>query len=89
MREVIPAQRFGLGQLKRSAITGGWGPVGDGFLTRQLAIVTMPDGTQFGVAVGVRTAGGFDRGKSDLAKVAAWVGPQTAARHGGRCPAKT
>lgn len=85
MGEVIPEQRFGLGRLKGSAIKGGWGPVSNGYLTRQLAIITMADGTQFGVSVAVRTVKGFDRGKSDLARVADWVAPQLAARDGGRC----
>ena len=86
MGRVIPEQRFGLGRLTGSAIKGGWGPVGNGYLTRRLAIITMADGTQFGVSVAVRTVQGFDRGKADLAKVADWLALQLAAREGGRCP---
>ncbi len=88
MSQVVPDQRFGLGRLPRTAFKGGWGPVARGYLTRQLAIVTLPDGSQVGVAVAVRTSSGFARGKADLTRIAAWLGSQLRRLEGGRCPAR-
>ena len=88
MTRIDPEQRFGVGTYPRTAFKGGWGPVESGYLTRQLAIVTMADGTGFGVSLAVRTAGGFDRGRSDLTRVARWLAPQLASLRGGRCPGK-
>jgi len=37
MGEVVAAQRFGMGTLKRAAVKGGWGPVSNGYLTTRMA----------------------------------------------------
>ncbi|SDS45601.1 hypothetical protein SAMN04488543_1764 [Friedmanniella luteola] len=86
MRKVVPAQSWGLGTLDEVAFKGGWGPVGRGYLVRQLAVVTLSDGRQVGVAIAVHAGSGFDRGTRDLTRITRWLEPRLDRLDGGRCP---
>lgn len=87
MRQITPSQAFGVGTIKRkTAYKGGWGPVSGGYLVRQLAVITMPDGRSFGVAIGVRSRDGFTRGTQDLTRIATWLAPRLTELDGGTCP---
>lgn len=89
MRAITPSQAFGVGTIKRNtAYKGGWGPVSGGYLVRQMAVITMPDGASFGVAIGVRSRDGYTRGTKDLTRIATWLSPQLSRLDGGTCPKK-
>lgn len=86
MGKVTKSQRWGLGQLPRTSFKGGWGPVGRGYLVRQLGIITLPDGSAVGVAIAVSSPRGFDRGTQDLTTIARWLGGRVGSVEGGTCP---
>jgi hypothetical protein len=80
MREVIPEQRWGLGEARfdphwRVAMKGGWGPESDSgaYLVRQAGVVE--DGAS-GVAVAMiaeADSGSFEAGTSNLTRIASWL----------------
>jgi len=86
MGKVTKSQRWGLGQLPRTSFKGGWGPVGRGYLVRQLGIITLSDGSAVGVAIAVSSPRGFDRGTEDLTTIARWLGKRVGSLEGGACP---
>lgn len=87
MREIPASQAFGVGTIKReAAYKGGWGPVSGGYLVRQMAVITMPNGSSFGVTIAVRSRDGFTRGTKDLTRIATWLSPQLSRFDGGTCP---
>lgn len=88
MGQITRSQRWGLGQLPRTRFKGGWGPVGRGYLVRQLGVITLPDGSKVGVAIAVSSPRGFERGTRDLTTVARWLGTRVDDLDGGRCPRK-
>lgn len=86
MGKVTKSQRWGLGQLPRTSFKGGWGPVGRGYLVRQLGIITLPDGSAVGVAIAVSSPRGFTRGTQDLTTIARWLSGSVGRLDGGTCP---
>jgi hypothetical protein len=86
MGQVTPSQRWGLGQIPGARFKGGWGPVGRGYLVRQLGIVTLSDGSKLGIAIAVSSPRGFSRGTQDLTTISRWLARRPSALHGGRCP---
>ena len=77
MNQVVTGQRWGLGSTGRAAqFKAGWGPgispgSGDGWLDRQMGIVTI-DGKPIAVAIAT-TAGDHGTGTANLTKIAGWV----------------
>jgi hypothetical protein len=86
MGQVTTSQRWGLGHVPRTRFKGGWGPVGRGYLVRQLGIVTLPDGSRLGVAIAVSSPRGFARGTRDLTTISRWLARRVNGLDGGRCP---
>lgn len=75
MRQVIPAQRWGLGRLDDATFKGGWGPEeGGSYLVRQLGVVTLR-GRRVAVAVAA-LADSFDHGVDVLDELAGWLATQ-------------
>jgi hypothetical protein len=79
MRDVSPAQRWGLGSIGASpAFKGGWGPgvspgVGSGYLDRQMGVVTL-NGQRVAVAIAaLPSAGSHQAGIAALDAVSSWV----------------
>jgi hypothetical protein len=76
MEEVIPEQRWGLGEAGFDdgvgvAFKGGWGPESGGYLVRQDGIVD--DGTA-GVAVAlIAQSSSYEAGAADLTRLATWL----------------
>jgi hypothetical protein len=81
MEDVIPEQRWGLGEASfasgdRVGMKGGWGPdseAGGGYLVRQSGFV---QGSQGGVAVAmiaIDESGSYPAGAADLTKMAQWL----------------
>ncbi|MBK9102875.1 MAG: hypothetical protein IPM90_15620 [Austwickia sp.] len=88
MGRISAGQRWGLGVLGGSArFKGGWGPdPGGAYLVRQLGVLTLPGGTQVGVAIASRPASGsFRDGTAALTAVARWLSSQAGSFTGGRC----
>jgi hypothetical protein len=83
MRGVAPVQRWGVQSIPGTAVKGGWGPDGDGYDVRQMALVPTPRGT-FGLAMGTR-APTFEAGQRVLNRVGAWVRANLATLPAGRC----
>lgn len=79
MGQIVRSQRFGLGQVPRTGLArsprfkGGWGPIGRGYLVRQLGIVTLADGTTYGVAIAAYSPRGYAAATRDLDRVARWL----------------
>lgn len=71
MRRVSGSQRWGFWNLPGAAVKGGWGPVGHGYLVRQIAVVAAGDG-QVGVGALVQSAT-FESGQRDLDIIADWA----------------
>lgn len=86
MGRITPSQRWGLGQRPGTRFKGGWGPVGSGYLVRQLGVVTLPDGSEAGVAIAVSSPDGFTRGTRDLTRINRWLTRRLGAVTGGHCP---
>ena len=86
MGQVTPSQRWGLGHVRDTSFKGGWGPVGRGYLVRQLGIVTRPDGTAVGLAIAVSSPDGFARGTRDLTRISRWLDGRLGTLGGGTCP---
>jgi hypothetical protein len=90
MGQITTSQRWGLGhvkgaQFKRTQFKGGWGPIGSGYLVRQLGVVTLSDGRMYGVSIGVWSPDGFTRGTQDLTRVATWLQSHLAQLPAGHC----
>lgn len=68
MRSVGRNQQWGFWSIPGSAVKGGWGPVGNGYLVRQIAVVPAGDGYA-GVAALVQ-ARSFEAGQRDLDTIA-------------------
>lgn len=73
MGHVTSSQQWGLGQINVARFKGGWGPEGSGYLVRQLGVISRTDGSQFGVAIAVRSPQGFGAGTTDLSLIAGWL----------------
>ncbi len=86
MSAVVPDQRWGLGRIPGAAFKGGWGPVGRGYLVRQVGVIPTGQGRYVGVAVIVQ-AGSFAQGTADLDRIARWLQPRLRGMTGGQCPA--
>jgi hypothetical protein len=76
MGEVVPAQRWGLGNLAEARFKGGWGPgrspgAADGWLERQLGLVSLGDGE---LAVAIATdAPSHELAINNLDEIARWL----------------
>ena len=84
MGHITPSQRWGLGQVHGAKFKGGWGPVGNGYLVRQMGTIRLSDGRTYGVAIAVR-ADRFAQGTRDLDRVAHWLAKRVDQIPGGRC----
>ncbi len=73
MGQITTSQRWGLGHVRGARFKGGWGPVGKGYLVRQLGVVVLPDGRTYGVSIAVWSPKGFSRATRDLTRVANWL----------------
>ena len=85
MGKITRSQRWGLGKVGRTTFKGGWGPVGRGYLVRQLGIIALPDGRTYGVAIAVWSPRGFSRGTRDLSTIARWLGARVHEIRAGHC----
>lgn len=76
MEEVVPEQRWGLGEAGfdsslQVAMKGGWGPESSGYLVRQAGL--LRDGAS-GVAVTIIAQDGtYEAGAADLTRIATWL----------------
>jgi hypothetical protein len=86
MSQITRSQRWGLGHVPGTSFKGGWGPVGRGYLVRQLGIVTLSDGSKLGVAIAVSAPHGFTRGTRDLTTIGRWLARRVNSLDGGSCP---
>lgn len=81
MEEVIPEQRWGLGEAGfppgwRVAMKGGWGPEGSDsgpYLVRQSGIVEDGTGAIAIAMIAMDESGTYEAGAADLTQVAAWL----------------
>jgi beta-lactamase class A len=81
MENVIPEQRWGLGEAGfpaswRVAMKGGWGPdadAGGSYLVRQSGIVENDDGGIAVAMIAIDDSGSYEAGAADLTKVAQWL----------------
>lgn len=81
MEEVIPEQRWGLGEAGfpsgwRVAMKGGWGPEGSAsgpYLVRQSGIVEDGSGALAVAMIAMDESGTYEAGAADLTQVAAWL----------------
>ncbi len=85
MGHITPSQRWGLGKVDGAKFKGGWGPVGNGYLVRQMGTIRLDDGRTYGVAIAVHSADGFAQGTKDLNRVARWLAKRVDQIPGGRC----
>ncbi len=85
MGQVVASQRFGLGELSGARAKPGWGPVGSGYLVRQVAVVTTGDGRAYGVAAAVQ-ARDLAHGQADLDRMADWLRPRLRQLPPASCP---
>ncbi|WP_055474942.1 hypothetical protein [Gordonia sp. HS-NH1] len=78
--EIMPAPRA-------TAVKGGWGPgMTDGYLVRQIGILSFRDGQRTAVAMSA-VGGSMSGGIAALNSVANWLDTNLAALPRGRCPA--
>ncbi|MFE0749663.1 hypothetical protein [Gordonia sp. NPDC058843] len=78
--EIMPAPRA-------TAVKGGWGPgVADGYLVRQIGIVTFRDGQRAAVAMSA-VGGSMSGGIAALNSAANWLDANLVRLPRGRCPA--
>ena len=85
MREVTPSQRWGVGTLPIPvAFKGGWGPGTNGaYLVRQMAVVTMSNGAQLGMALAFAPSDGrFESAVTGLTALAHWAAENVTAEAG-------
>lgn len=81
MEEVIPEQRWGLGEASfpaswRLAIKGGWGPEGSAsgpYLVRQMGIVGDGDAGAAVALIARADSGSFEAGVEALDRISAWL----------------
>lgn len=81
MEEVIPEQRWGLGEAGfpagwRVAMKGGWGPEaesGGGYLVRQSGLVQDGHGGVAVAMIAIDESGSYPAGAADLTKMARWL----------------
>jgi beta-lactamase class A len=81
MEEVIPEQRWGLGEAGfppswRVAMKGGWGPeveAGGAYLVRQSGLVQDDNGGVAVAMIAMDESGSYPAGAADLTKMAQWL----------------
>lgn len=75
MGNVVPDQRWGLGEVQSPAFKGGWGPDPDGkYLVRQVGVVPAGDGHLYAVAFTARPEdGSFESGQRLATDIAHWL----------------
>ena len=76
MRNVIPAQRWGLGSSGRpAAFKGGWAPDPAGrYLVRQMGLLDLPNGRSVAVTVAtIPRDGRLETGAANLTRIARWL----------------
>ena len=80
MGQVSPGQSWGLGQLPRARVKGGWGPDESGeYTVRQFGIVDTGSGHVAVAVAAIHDSGTFDDGVAVLNEVATWLEPRLAA----------
>lgn len=86
MRQLIPAQQWGLSEGNTNAAKAGWGPDPQGnYLVRQFAVMSHLSG-HIGVAIAVTpTDGAFDSGVKAANRIAQWVGDNLGEFAGSTC----
>lgn len=72
MRRVTDTQQWGFWDVDGAAVKGGWGPVDDEYLVRQIAVVPVAGGGSVGAAIAV-LAPTFEQGTSDATVIAEWA----------------
>jgi hypothetical protein len=74
MGQVIPSQRWGLGEAGSAVFKGGWGPGTDGrYLVRQVGILNH-QGQPFAIAIAtIPDDGSFSSGQALLSQLAEWA----------------
>jgi hypothetical protein len=81
MEQVIPEQRWGLGEANwpgeaRVGMKGGWGPdteAGGGYLVRQSGFVQTSSGGIAVAMIAIDESGSYPAGASDLSQMAQWL----------------
>ncbi len=81
MEQVIPEQRWGLGEAGfpgdwRVAMKGGWGPeaaAGGSYLVRQSGLVESESGGIAVAMVAIDDSGSYEAGAGDLSSLASWL----------------
>lgn len=92
MGHIAEGQRWGLGRpglaagFAQMAFKGGWGPGENGYVARQLGVLTRSDGTGVAVALLSANPGGYNAAVADLDVLALAVGQHAIALPAGRCP---
>jgi hypothetical protein len=93
MEQVIPEQRWGLGEAGypsdvRVAFKAGWGPEGSAsgpYLVRQAGILRKGDSGVVVTMMAQDDSGSFEAGVSDLNQVAAWLQEHSGSLNTGPC----
>lgn len=85
MADVVPDQRWGIGDLEQAHLKGGWGPQDDGgYVVRQLGDVVVA-GERYALAGSARALDGtFARATADLTELAQWWAGSVAPGSAGR-----
>jgi hypothetical protein len=81
MEDVIPEQRWGLGEGGfpsnwRVGMKGGWGPdseAGGGYLVRQSGLIQNADGGVAVAMIAIDESGSYPAGAADLTRMAQWL----------------
>jgi hypothetical protein len=86
MSQVVPDQRWGIGDIPDTQFKGGWGPSSAGqYLVRQIGVLTTPAG-KMAVAIAAEPASGsFADGIHDLNEVSKWLVDHLGALPAGQC----
>ena len=73
MGHITASQRWGLGKVHGAKFKGGWGPVGKGYLVRQMGTIRLADGRTYGVAIAVHRPTASPRApRISIASPAGW-----------------
>ena len=72
MRRVTDTQQWGFWNVDGAAVKGGWGPIDDEYLVRQIAVVPVGGGGSVGAAISVLSPT-FEQGTHDATVIAEWA----------------
>lgn len=86
MTQIVPDERWGLGQLPTTAFKGGWGPDAKGnYVVRQVGTLKLTDGSYVGIAMAAQADDGSRTSATELLSDLAHLVDQQAGGFGGGC----